>query len=275
MNIEDKIHLIQNTFQKAKGTTSITDFNAGLSTLNLKTPVEYASVIYEGASAGIALESFKKTNSIAEWISFYECFRERHSSQILVGLGWALFEGRQHLSPTLNQLQPRQIWRVLDGYGFCFGLFKRNTSIRKQLIPTELDASMIAGYTQGLGRSLWYISRGNVEHLVRMINLFPATNHSDLWRGVGIAVTYVGSVNEMILSDLQRQVKSNLPSLKCGIALALHSRGKAYSLSEDAIYTGKFFSIDPELASQKIELVERQKCSSLNEFHEILKAADL
>lgn len=273
MNIEEKIHLIQNTFQKAKATTSLHDFNAGL--LNLNAPGEYASVIYEGASAGIALESFKQTNSIAEWIPFYECFRASHSSQILVGLGWAFFEGRHSISMTIDQLQPQQSWRVLDGYGFCHGLFKRNTSIRKQLIPTELDTSMIAGYTQGLGRSLWYISRGNVEHLVRMIHLFPHTYHSDLWRGVGIAVTYVGGVNKQILSDLRREVKSNFPSLKCGITLALHSREKAHSSSEDAIYTGKFFSIDPELASQKITLTEIHNCFTLSEYNEILNAVDL
>lgn len=275
MNIEEKIHLIQNTFQKAKANTSLEDFNVGLSILNLETPGEYASVVYEGTSTVIALESFKNTNSIAEWLPFYECFRASHSSQMLVGLGWALFESGQQLAPTLDQLEPRQIWRVLDGYGFCHGLFKRNSSIRQQLIPKELDLSWIGGYTQGLGRSLWYISRGNIEHLVRMIFLFPAVFHSDLWRGVGIAVTFVGGANEQILSDLRREVKSNLPSLKCGIALALHSREKAHSYSEDAVLTGNFFLSNIEIAIRKIETLELKKCDSTREYNEMLNDIEI
>ena len=274
MSVEDNIQLIQAAFHKTKATRSLSEFESVISKYVSETPNEYVSVLYEGASIGIALESFKNGNSVIDWLPFYESYRADHSSQILVGLGWALFENEPSLALALDFLDPRQKWRVLDGYGFCYGLLRRGTSIRQQLIPETLQTSWYSAYYQGLGRSLWYISRGSVKHLVRMIKLFPSEFHSDLWRGAGIAINYVGGINTGVLSEIERVVDIHLPSFKCGAAIAIHSRKQAHSFSKDTLLVVRFFSINIEAAIKNVEDIECSVYTTISEYGESLKFHD-
>ena len=231
--IQDKIELVQNTFKEAKKKASSTKDLIQLQDWLLNVPNEFISVAYEGASMEIAIKNIKETNSLERWNKFYHDFGLIHSSQIHVGLGWAFSELNVDLTDFDLTIDPISKCRVLDGYGYYEGIFRRRRSIRKQLIPQHLSELDLRAYDQGLGRSLWYISQGEVEKLVKIINLFSDSRGRDLWRGVGIAVAYVGGIEALDLQQLVKGSGQYLPVFKSGVSLLIQSRFKANTIAAD------------------------------------------
>lgn len=233
MLVKDKMELIQATFQDAKEKATTTNDLAQLNKLLLNFPNEFVSVAYEGASMAIAIKSIQETDSLKIWNNFYHDFGIKHSSQIHVGLGWAFSKLNLDFSSFDSDIAPLLKYRVLDGYGYYEGIFKRRQSVRMQQTPQHFDPLSIRAYNQGLGRSLWYISQGEAEKLVRIINLFPENRCHDLWRGIGIAVAYVGGTETSVLQQLVNESGQYLPNFKCGVSLLIQSRDKANTISND------------------------------------------
>ncbi|MBL4594812.1 MAG: DUF1702 family protein [Flavobacteriales bacterium] len=232
VTVKDKMTLIQSIFidSKEKG-LSITN-HSELNKALLSNDGEFISIAYEAASMGIAINSIKNNNSLVIWNEFYQNYGLKHAVQIHVGLGWALSELNLDLNSYSNDFEPLLKYRVIDGFAYYDGKFKRRQAVRMQQIPENLDDLSIRAYNQGLGRSFWYIAQAEVEKLVRMINIFPEERHYDMWRGVGVAVAYVGGADSIILEELIQAASKHITAFKCGIAIATHTKEKANATSD-------------------------------------------
>ena len=253
--VTDKMALIQSIFidSKEKG-LSITN-HSELNSILLKNDAEFISIAYEAASMGIAINSIKSNNALADWHNFYQIFGLSHATQIHVGLGWALAELNLDINSYINELEPHYKYRVVDGFAYYHGKFKRRQAVRMQEIPENLNSFGIRAYNQGLGRSLWYLAQGEVEKLHRLIDIFPIERRFDMWRGVGVAVAYVGGVKPIVIEELMKLSGNYLPAFKCGIAIAVQTKEKAKVTSNDtslicATATGENHSIICEKLNQ-------------------------
>jgi hypothetical protein len=88
-------------------------------------------------------------------------------------------------------------------------------------------------YDQGIGRSIWYAEKADINKIRSKIETFATGRHADLWRGVGIAVAYVGGCDDEDLKTLFRYASADCSQLACGAALAARSRTRANSMTDD------------------------------------------
>lgn len=156
----------------------------------------YRSVAFEGASMGVALSNWKS------WAE-YANRAKKHNTQVHIGLGWAVAEKQLNLPSTLSQIEPEMHVKVLDGIGYWNGLFQRRTTIRTQQIPENITLEYQAGFDQGLGRAIWYITRGEVDKVANIINHFSEERKPNLWQGIGVALTFVGGCSDELITELK------------------------------------------------------------------------
>jgi enediyne biosynthesis protein E3 len=196
-------------------------------------PAEFRSVAFESASMQIALQELSTGKDLDNWKKFYQRSAKAHTFHMDIGLGWAF--AKTGVLPTgyLERLHLPSNPMVFDGMGYYCGLFKPRKTVKQQLVPEEIDGQELHGFDQGLGRRLWYISKGGVNQLVTLIQPFDFSRHADLWRGVGIACGYVGACDK---SDLKRLLQYSTEfnnQFSTGIALAAFSRSSSNSVTAD------------------------------------------
>ena len=202
--------------------------------------IEFRSIAYEATSMCIALEDLKNGNELNRWHDFLN-ENSAHATQIHVGLGWALAQNEISPIEFLQQLEPVFGYRVLDGYGYYEGFFRRRKSILNQQQPQWNDSTATGAYDQGLGRSLWYIHNGEIDAAKHALEKFPVERHKDLWRGLGIAIAYVGGCNEKMLREVFIQSGSYKTQLVGGAMMALVSRDYANYISDDTALVCKIW----------------------------------
>ena len=259
MSVKNKIALVQDTFKRGKEKATTTENLNKLNEWLLELPKEFISVAYEGASMGVAIKSIEETNSLNQWNKFYNDFGLKHSSQMHVGLGWAFAELNLKFKDVDLVIDPVLKYRVLDGYGYYEGIFKRRQSIRTQQVPQHFNEIELRAYNQGLGRSLWYIAQGEVEKLVKLINIFAENRHNDMWRGIGIAVAYVGGVEALNIEQLVIGSGQHLSSFKSGVALLIQSRAKAGSIVNDTENISNIlFNTDTQYVNDQVTKLEKE-----------------
>ena len=196
-----------------------------------KEPSEFRSLAYESAAMGLAVEDLKQGNKFSKWQDFSDQFSAQHGSQIHVGLGWAFAKTEQSTLSFLSTLNPWFQSKVLDGIGYFEGMFRRRKAIRMQQVPDGFDQDQRAGYDQGIGRSAWYISKGNIEMTERIVCSFDEHRVSAIWRGVGVAAAYVGGMKDADWRKLMEASRSFRPQLNTGVALVAKARNDAGSLT--------------------------------------------
>lgn len=223
ISIAERIDLIVSTFQKGRELeASASSMDELTSDLNKIEP-RYRSVGFEGASMGIAIS--KKF----DWAEFLERANQ-HSTQIHIGLGWAIGEKDWNIAESLKPIDPEMRTKVLDGVGYWFGLFRRRLTIRTHGIPEQITPEFQSGFDNGVGRSIWYISKGDPEMANKIINSFPEERRADLWFGIGVASTYVGGCSEDLTSELKALSGVNSDSFEDGTASAENSIAEANRL---------------------------------------------
>ena len=214
MSITDNIQTVVDTFQKGR---SMSELELGLdeliTQLNQFEP-RYRSVAFEGASMGVAL-----VNEISTWKKYSEK-AEKHSTQVHIGLGWAIAEQELDLASILSEINPEMQVKVLDGFGYWHGLFRRRLTIRTQSIPENITAEFQTGFDQGVGRAIWYISKGEVAKVLNIINHFSEGRRANLWQGIGVALTYVGGCSDGLISELKSTAGEFKTNLETGIESA-------------------------------------------------------
>lgn len=231
---------------------------------------EYISVLYEARSAQLATEDLKNASSgLANWESFFATFSSAHRSQILVGLGWSIAETEAYQTFDFSPFNSSELWRIADGCGYYAGLFKRRAAVRQQIYPEALPGEFKRGFDQGLGRSFWYILQGEAERIRDLVAHFSPERHRDLWRGVGVAMTYVGGIEKKQLDELILCTNSSLPSLKIGALLALDGRSKTGVETESDLLIKQHLQLPDQVNfsasasfSETLENLEKQLLSS-------------
>ncbi|HET6769612.1 MAG TPA: DUF1702 family protein [Chitinophagaceae bacterium] len=196
-------------------------------------PPGYRSVAYESASMEIGSQELSKGSELNAWRNFYRRSAPSHTFHMDIGLGWAF--AKNEISPLihLESLHPLNKWMVFDGIGYYHGLFKPRRAVKDQMIPDGIDMQSLHGFDQGLGRRLWYISKGNVDQLIQLLKPFQLARQADLWRGVGIAVGYVGGSNSSNLEQLLNCSSAFKENLYTGVRLAAISRSASDSITSD------------------------------------------
>jgi hypothetical protein len=192
----------------------------------------YQSVAYEGVACGLAEDDIDEENKFKHWENFL-AKHGTHHTQIHLGLGWALALKKQAVDFPIPISKSVMEARVFDGYGYVEGLFRKRVAILQKVIPEKITANQQMGYDQGLGRSMWYNAKGEVAILKETISSFPSARLADLWRGMGIAVGYVGGVKMEDLALLVTFAKENESDFKVGVLLSQFSRCSASNIEKD------------------------------------------
>lgn len=190
----------------------------------------YMSIPYEAHSARLATFLLQSGDNLQEWEDFYKKHSNLHGNQLFVGLGWGgASSGKEDLLSAYLQ-NDEALFRVYDGVGYFYGLFKRRDSIRQQIIPNFTNETQLYGYLQGLGRSVFYTTQGDPERCAQTIELFNEEHRHHLWRGIGLAFMYVGGFNNEDINHFLNESATFAASFKCGVVLAYIGRSKAENI---------------------------------------------
>ena len=231
--------LIQQLFQSSAITASETADDATLTALLEQNDKIFISITYEASAMERALLDFNANDfALPHWRAFLQHAPE-HSTQIHIGLGWAIAKRRIIIEQVVAAIEPQQLPRVLDGTGYCEGTFKQRNAVKDMKTPDWLNDNLRRGYDQGLGRSLWYTAKAEPETLTNLIAPFAEERKQDLWRGVGIALAYVGGCDEETSRQLQTLSGAYAADLAVGVTLATLSRKAANTLNVDTELTCK------------------------------------
>jgi enediyne biosynthesis protein E3 len=216
--IAERVECIVEAFKIARGVAETHGRSDVLLAHLSSTDIYYRSVAFEGAAMGLALKG------LSLWREFLLNDAAAHAVQVHIGLGWALAEMQHQVGEGLVWDDPDS---VLDGYGYYHGLFRRRLTIRSLGLPPGLIDAHLPAFDRGVGRSLWYISKGDVEQLKLMVQSFPSARQPYLWKGVGIAVAFVGGCTQDQLLSLRIASGSHSHSLLDGAERAFNSRRQA------------------------------------------------
>jgi hypothetical protein len=197
------------------------------------TEKEFSSIAYESASMAIALKNFEADTFPHEWLLFVNGPAAAHQAQVYVGLGWAIAKFNFPFLKAIEKLESQFYLRIADGCGYYDGSFKYRQTVINQQLPVYLPVTAMPMYDQGIGRSIWYTEKADIHKMHSKIETFAADRHANLWRGIGIAVAYVGGCNDEDLKTLLKYAAANGFQLACGAALAARSRTMAKTMTAD------------------------------------------
>jgi hypothetical protein len=197
------------------------------------TEKEFSSIAYESASMAIALKSFEAGTFPHEWLLFASGAAAAHHAQVYVGLGWAIAKFNFPFLTAVEKLDTQFYFRIADGCGYYDGSFKYRRTVTNKELPLYLPTAAMPMYDQGLGRSIWYTEKADVHKMCSRVETFATSRHADLWRGIGIAVAYVGGCDDADLKTLMQHATTNGFQLAYGAALAARSRTIANTMTVD------------------------------------------
>jgi hypothetical protein len=229
-----KMEFIREVFQAAKSFCSMESDLQKIMAFCENAQSEFTSIAYEAASMQIGLRDLEANNQLQNWKYFADELAKPHAAQIYAGLGWAIAQEVIESDQLMESLPALLRYRVADGCGYYDGTFRNRQTVRMKAVPTYISEKAMPAYYQGLGRSLWYISKGGAAKTNELLLGLPAARYADMWRGVGIAVTYLGGCDEATLNELKTFSGNFFSQLKCGVALAARSRMQAGCITEDA-----------------------------------------
>lgn len=230
--VAGKMENIKTIFQNARETAAKHRVLNELIKLLETADHEFLSVAFEGASMEIALNDFTGEPSMKNWISYLN-LAHNHSAQIFIGLGWAIAQERRKELSFLKNLNPGMLFRMWDGCGYYDGILRQRQVIKSKVRLDYIPEEDFRSYAQGLGRSIWYNTKGDLAKAAEIISTFPTATQADLWRGIGIASSYVGGCSENTFQELLFLSGNNKIHLGIGAAMVAKSRIQANSITPD------------------------------------------
>ena len=192
-----------------------------------KTPSPFSSIAYESASMCLFIENLKDGNDTKHWKAYASGPAKSHQTQVYIGLGWAIAKINLSFYSVAGDLDISLQQYVADGCGYYDGSFKKRQTILNQQLPVYIPAELLPWYDQGMGRSLWYSCNANIEKIKNIMESFSGDRQSFMWKGLGIAVAYVGGCDDRLLSEIFKTANEHSVQLALGAALAVNSRIKA------------------------------------------------
>lgn len=221
-------HLFQEAQERALQSDNLLELNAYLQ----KTDKEFLPVVYEGAAMAMALQDFSDGTSISKWKNFLDS-SPRYACQIYIGMGWAVGKEQKNNLPFLGELRRNMQFRLWDGCGYYDGIFRQRNTLKGQKRAENILPENFQAYDEGVGRAIWYASKGDHLKVKELILQFSADRHADLWRGIGIACCFVGGFDEGLLKDLLDAAGNHSVQLSIGAAMVAKSRIEADCMTEE------------------------------------------
>lgn len=231
-SVQKNIVNIQQAFNEGKNLATV---------LNIETLSEkledhknfFSSAKFEGAAYQIALTCCENSDC-----SFTQCrlfFKQNpsHQIQIAIGFGWATAEYNiTDFQKNFNFLPIDCQQKMADGFGYYEGIFRKRKCFVQKIKPKIAD-EFLPFYFSGLGRSLWYVTQGDIEKVKSAIEEFPKETQCFFWQGVGTALAYVGGFERELFMAVKDAAASNFNSLREGIFSCFRSRQAANLLTDD------------------------------------------
>lgn len=145
-----------------------------------------------------------------------------------IGAGIALARLGRKPEEVLVRLDPVFRWLVLEGYGWRYGVFERQSWIENQKVPEQLSSWYGRRvFDQGLGRSLWFTTGADSTRIIESVKAFGVERQADLWSGVGFACGYTGGMSRSNIVALRQAAGAFGAYLAAGTANAASARHRA------------------------------------------------
>lgn len=228
-----KIETIRSIFLETQLFYAGNDDTEVLSAYLENTPAEFRSIAYESASMAIAIKDLEQHGKLNNWLHYVNGPAKAYQAQVYVGLGWAISKLNLPFLPVVEKIETAYYFRVADGCGYYDGSFRHRQTVLSQQLPDYLPEAALPIYDQGVGRCLWYSCLADIDKVKTKIEGFPAERQASLWRGMGIAVAYVGGCEDVYLKMLWQHAGVHGLQLAYGAALANRSRMNAGTITAD------------------------------------------
>ncbi|HQW93203.1 MAG TPA: DUF1702 family protein [Ferruginibacter sp.] len=232
-DVIQKIESIQSVFLETQLFYATHNDINGLVSYMEHIPVDFRSIAFESASMAIAIKDLERGGELTDWVKYVSGPAQEHQAQVYVGLGWAIAKLKLPFLPVVEKIENDYHFRVADGCGYYDGSFRQRQTVLSLQLPAYLPQAALCMYDQGVGRSLWYSCRADIHKVKNKIEGFPAERQAALWRGMGIAVAYVGGCDDAYLETVWQYAGANGIQLAYGAALAARSRMKANTMTTD------------------------------------------
>lgn len=181
---------------------------------------------------GLALKDLSSGIEMKLWKSFL-AVSLNYSGNILIGLGWAIAETKQKDLSFLNKMNQLLQFRVWDGCGYYDGIFRQRHTVVNQTRQEYVPEINFKAYDEGVGRSIWYSAKGDIAKVKETINGFTSSRQPDLWRGIGIACSFVGGCEELVFKTLLSSAEKNSVQLAIGAAMVAKTRVQSGGINKD------------------------------------------
>lgn len=231
--VVDKMTSLQELFKSTKAFVEKSpELASVMAFINEQGENEFISIAYEAAAMVLALQDLEKGTTLDTWKDFLNNYGSQHAVQIYIGLGWAC--GQKRLDPMrwIPEFPPLLAWRIWDGYGYYNGFFRKR-KVLQGIVPETISEKGLSVYWQGVGRSFWYTCKGDKIQLQKVSTKIPSNYHTDFWRGIGIACTYVGGQSLTNCQEIWQLAGDYQAQLRTGAALAIKSRLDANTMVKD------------------------------------------
>lgn len=150
---------------------------------------DYTAIAFEGAAMQLAIKALRAQKPLTAWKQVANDETHPYPVSSYLGLGMALAQLRLDPSPYVAEANEFLGERIWAGYGYHNNLI-RNRSEIDYLSDQPIAAKAL--YWQGVGRSCWHKSEGDLVKLEALLAPFEGDSMPALWRGIGIGSTYLG-----------------------------------------------------------------------------------
>jgi len=218
--------------------------------------LEFRAVAYEGVAMGYALTDLE-AGTLRQWRAFMRTSPVAYLPHIHVGLGWAVAKKQVPSLSFIDPLEPIMQFRVADGCGYYDGTFRKLQTITKRERSKAIEPKDFQAYDQGVGRSIWYHSKGDNDLVSSAIQQFDVARAADLWRGVGIACSFVGGCEANRLRHLHQLASPHQQQLAIGAAFTARARTQTNSVTKSSELACQIWgNLSVEMATQLTEATQ-------------------
>lgn len=229
----------------------------------------FCSVAYEAVAMNFAQKDIESGNELlSEWKAYMHTFEDKYAAQIHVGLGWALApQNVSSFDVFFKNVSPSYIPFVVDGIGYYDGIARQRRCIKNKMMNENLNSIYYEYYNQGVGRSIWYHSGGEISKAVEIIFQFPSERQVGLWRGVGTAFLFVGGFDDEMMTALLNFSGKNKLQFLTGVVLAIKSRCRMGLITKEAEKISKlWFNSRPLYLSDDVTMLKKEHQNNYDLF---------
>lgn len=194
--------------------------------------MQLVGAFMEGEAMGLAISDRLFSWCEAGWQKLRDANLSKHPYEMHTGFGMGL--GVLGINPDslFERMQRKQTvwhWFAIDGFGFQQTLCDPEKYLKRQSRPQfqRMPAYAARVFDQGLGRSLWFLCKGDVSAIAEVIVSFGEHRRSDLWVGTGVAAAHTGGTSSDDLRALVEHSGVHKSYLAMGAAIAAHVRSVA------------------------------------------------